>query len=251
MEKREILVKSTLDSSMQPSLFYKSKTNEKRPLLVGLHTWSYDRFNQINNMLPYAQKYDFNLLLPEFRGNNLKTNPICTQACGSDYAKNDIKDAIDYVIANENVDSENVFLLGLSGGGHMSLLMAGFCPEYFKAIGAYVPITDLEKWTRQNKDYCEHVLACCSNSIDEMKKRSPLSYVEKIAKSNLKIFHGKFDSVVPVSHSLELYNEVMSEYPDARVFLDVFDGGHEIDMEAAFYWIISQYNGVKKVKVTG
>jgi len=251
MEQREILIKSTLDSTMQPSLFYKSETNEKRPLLVGLHTWSHDRFNQINNMLPYAQKYDFNLLLPEFRGDNLKTNPICTQACGSNYAKQDIKDAIDYVIANENVDSENIFLLGLSGGGHMSLLMAGFCPEYFKAIGAYVPITDLEKWTKQNKNYCEHVLACCSDNTDEMKKRSPLSYVENIAKSNLKIFHGKFDPVVPVSHSLELYEEIMLRQPNARIFLDIFDGGHEIDMETAFYWIISQYKGVRKVKVTG
>lgn len=251
MEQGEIWVKSTLDSTMQPSLFYKSETNEKRPLLVGLHTWSHDRFNQINNMLPYAQKYDFNLLLPEFRGNNLKTNPICTQACGSDYAKQDIKDAIDYVIDKENVDCENIFLLGLSGGGHMSLLMAGFCPEYFKAIGAYVPITDLEKWTKQNKNYCEHVLACCSNNTDEMKKRSPLAYVENIAKANLKIFHGKFDPVVPVSHSLELYEEIMSRHPNARIFLDVFDGGHEIDMETALYWIISQYKGVKKVKVTG
>ena len=251
MEQREILVESTLDSSMQPSLFYRSETNEKRPLLVGLHTWSHDRFNQINNMLPYAQKYDFNLLLPEFRGNNLKTNPICVQACGSIYAKQDIKDAIDYVIANENIDSENIFLLGLSGGGHMSLLMAGFCPEYFKAIGAYVPITDLEKWTKQNKNYCEHVLACCSDNSEEMRKRSPLSYVENIAKSNLKIFHGKFDPVVPVSHSLELYEEIMLRHPNARIFLDIFDGGHEIDMETAFYWIISQYKGVRKVKVSG
>ena len=133
----------------------------------------------------------------------------------------------------------------------MSLLMAGFCPEYFKAIGAYVPITDLEKWTKQNKNYCEHVFACCSDNADEMKKRSPLSYVENIAKSNLKIFHGKFDPVVPVSHSLELYEEIMSKHPNARVFLDIFDGGHEIDMETAFYWIISQYKGVRKVKVTG
>ena len=251
MKQTELLIKSTMDGSMQPSLFYKSTTDNKRPLLVGLHTWSHDRFNQINNMLPYAEKYDFNLLLPEFRGNNLKTNPVCTQACGSEYAKQDIKDAIDYVIKNENVDKDNIFLLGLSGGGHMSLLMAGFCPEYFKAIGSYVPITDLKKWTKQNKDYCEHVLACCSDDVDEMKKRSPLSYVDNIAKANLKIFHGKFDPVVPVSHSLELYERIMSRYPDARIFLDIFDGGHEIDMETAFYWILSQYKGVKKVKVTG
>ena len=252
MEQRELFVKSTLDSSMQPSLLYKSESNEKRPLLVGLHTWSYDRFNQINNMLPYAQKYDFNLLLPEFRGKNLKTNPICTQACGSDYAKQDIKDAIDYVVKKENVDSENIFLLGMSGGGHMSLLMAGLCPEYFKAIGAYVPLTDLEKFAKQTETwYREHLLACCSNSVEEMRKRSPMTYVDNIAKANLKIFHGKFDPVVPVSHSLELYEEIMSEYPNARVFLDVFDGGHEIDMEVAFYWLISQYKGVRMEKVTG
>jgi len=251
MKQTEILIKSTLDLTMQPSLFYKAETEEKRPLLVGLHTWSFDRFNQINNMLPYAEKYNFNLLLPEFRGSNLKTNPICTQACGSIYAKQDIKDAIDYVIANENVDSENIFLLGLSGGGHMSLLMAGFCPEYFKAIGAYVPICDLEKWTEQNKNYSEHVLACCDGNVDEMKKRSPLSYVDNIAKSNLKIFHGKFDPVVPVSQSLELYNKIMLQYPNARVFLDVFDGGHEIDMEMAMYWIMSQYVGGNKKTVTG
>ncbi len=72
---------------MQPSLFYKSETCEKRPLLVGLHTWSFNRFNQIDNMLPYAEKYDFNLLLPEFRGSNLNTNPNSTQACGSEFAK--------------------------------------------------------------------------------------------------------------------------------------------------------------------
>ena len=41
MKQTEILIKSTLDDSMQPSLFYKAETDEKRPLLVGLHTWSY------------------------------------------------------------------------------------------------------------------------------------------------------------------------------------------------------------------
>mgnify|MGYP003301532461 CR=1 FL=1 len=95
----------------------------QQPSLVGLHIRSYDRFNQIKNMLPVAEKYDFNLLLPEFRGNNLKSNPQCTLACGSNHARQDIKDAIDYVRANEQVDGDNIFLLGLSGG-HMALLMA-------------------------------------------------------------------------------------------------------------------------------
>ena len=229
MKQQEIWVKSTSDSTMQPSLLYLSESGKKRPLLVGLHTWSFDRFNQINNMLPYAEKYDFNLLLPEFRGRNLKSNPDCTKACGSQEARQDIKDAIDYVLENENVDADNVFLLGLSGGGHMALLMAGYCPEYFKAIGAYVPITDLEKWNSQNEGYSEHIRACCETE-EEMRRRSPITYIDNIAKANLKIFHGKFDGCVPVSHSIELYERIMTEYPEARVFLDIFDGGHQIDM---------------------
>lgn len=251
MQQREIMVQSSLDFTMQPSLFYKSQAPDKRPLLVGLHTWSRDRFNQINNMLPYAEEYDFNLLLPEFRGKNLVSNPDCTLACGSLMAKQDIKDAIDYVIKRENVDPENVFLLGLSGGGHMSLLMAGFCPEYFKAIGAYVPIADLAKWAEQNQSYREHIYACCNSDVEEMKKRSPMTYAETIAKANLKIFHGKFDPIVPVSQSLELYHHIIENYPGSRTFLDVFDGGHEIDMKAAMYWILSQYQGTQNTAVTG
>lgn len=251
MEQTEILVKSSLDGTMQPSLFYKSNSNKKRPLLVGLHTWSYDRFNQINNMLPVAEKCDFNLLLPEFRGNNLSSNPNCTLACGSEYAKQDVKDAIDYLIDNEEIDIGNIFLLGLSGGGHMALLMAGMCPEYFKAIGAYVPITDLTKWAEESKVYRRHILACCGDSTDEMLKRSPVSYLDTIAKANLKIFHGKHDPVVPVSHSMMFYNALTEKYPTASVYLDIFDGGHEIDMETAVYWIMSQYKNTDKTAVTG
>lgn len=250
MEQQEIYIKSTLDGTLQPSLFFKSCSAQKRPLLVGLHTWSFDRFNQIHNMLPVCEKYDFNLLLPEFRGTNLSRNPNCHQACGSDLAKQDIKDAIDYLIENDLVDRDNIFLLGLSGGGHMALLMAGMCPEYFRAIGAFVPITDLVKWAKENPNYAPHVLACCQ-SVDEMRKRSPITYLDTIAKANLKIFHGKYDSVVPVTHSTSLFNAIMDKYPTASVYLDIFDGGHQIDMQTATYWIISQYKPTEKILVTG
>lgn len=251
MEQREIWVRSSIDGTMQPALFYRSDIEGKCPLLVGLHTWSFDRFNQISNMLPLAERNGFHLLLPEFRGANLKSNPDHTKACGSECAKQDIKDAIDYISEHEAVDADNIFLLGLSGGGHMALLMAGMCPHYFKAIGAFVPITNLAKWAEENVNYRPHVLACCGENFDEMLKRSPISYIETIAKSNLKIFHGKRDGVVPVSHSLTLYNAILEKYPQASVYLDIFDGGHEIDMKTAEYWILSQYKKTKITSVTG
>lgn len=251
MEQREIWVRSSIDGTEQPSLFYGSTVEGKRPLLVALHTWSYDRFNQIKNALPLAERNGFHLLLPEFRGANLQTNPDRTKACGSEYAKQDIKDAIDFVISTEEIDEDNIFLLGSSGGGHMALLMAGYCPEYFKAMAAFVPIMDLKKWAEQNENYGKHVRACCSDSEKEMELRSPISYIDTIAKANIKIFHGKYDPVVPVTQSMELYQRVFDKYPSARVFLDIFDGGHEIDIKAAEQWLLSQYKKVEKTKVTG
>ncbi len=43
---REVYIQSTMDDTMQPSLFYEAEGEGKRPLLVGLHTWSYDRSDQ-------------------------------------------------------------------------------------------------------------------------------------------------------------------------------------------------------------
>ena len=247
MEQTEILVKSSMDGTDQPSLFFSAK-EKGRPLLVGLHTWSHDRFNQITNMLPLAQKHDFNLLLPEFRGANLKGNPNHKKACGSDYVINDIKDAIDYCIENLGVDKNNVFLLGASGGGQVALLTASRFPELFVAVGAFVPVCDLVAW--QNEWYREQVLACCG-SEEEMVRRSPISYIDGIAKTNVKIFHGKYDPVVPRSQSIDLYNKLSEKYPEARVFLDIFDGGHQMDITLAERWILSQYEKSGTVTVTG
>ncbi len=251
MEMTEIYVKSTIDGSLQPSLFYKAKSKEKRPLLVGLHTWSYDRLNQVDDLVGKAEENDFHLLLPEFRGPNLKSNPICTEACASILAKQDIKDAIDYCKENFNIDEENVFLLGASGGGHMALMMAGYCPEVFKAIGAFVGITNLEDWAEENDYYTEDILACCSHDKEEMAKRSPINYIDTIAKANLKIFHGKYDDSVPFMHSVKLYNKLIEKYPDASVYLDIFDGGHEMRKDDAMRWILSQYKKIEGKRVTG
>ena len=246
---KEILVKSSIDGSLEPSLFYKA-SEAARPLLVGLHTWSFDRFNQKESLLPMAKRLNFNLLLPEFRGPNLISNPRAAEACASPLALADIKDAIDYVIENAGVDKDNIFLLGLSGGGHAALMTCGYIPEYFKAVGAFVPICDLAKWCCENENYAPHVKACCGTE-DEMKKRSPISYIDGIARANVKIFHGKYDPVVPVRQSEGLYLEIQKKYPTSRVFLDIFDGGHEIDLCAAEYWFMTQYKGKNVTRVTG
>jgi len=246
----EIMIKSTINETMQPSLFIRANADEKRPLLVGLHTWSFDRFNQLEYMSREGGKYGFHVLLPEFRGPNLDSNPNRTLACGSKYAMQDIVDAVEYVCSTENVDTDNIFLMGGSGGGHMSLMMAGYCPDMFKAIASFCPITDLNKWVNENPNYTKHILACCSENKEEMALRSPVSYVDGIAKANVKIFHGKADPSVPCTHSIDLFNAVMAKYPKSNVYLDIFDGGHEVDTVTGFHWLIGQYKKDHKEKVT-
>ncbi len=46
--------------------------------------------------------------------------------------------------------------------------------------------------------------------------------------------HGRFDPVAPVHQSLKFYMNLHDRCPEARVFLDIFEGGHEIDIEKAF-----------------
>lgn len=250
MKETEFFVTSRLDGTSQPSLFFAAE-GKRRPLIVGLHTWSCERHNQIQKLLPLAEKLDFNLLLPEFRGPNLDTNPIRHEACGSELAKADIIEALDYALENYDVDADNVFLIGGSGGGHMALLIAGYAPERFKAIVSVVPITDLKKWTEQSAHYGKHVIACTGGDEGEMMKRSPISYVDKIAEANLKIYHGKWDKTVPVSHSLTLYNEIMSRHPEALVYLDIFDGGHEMCLEEIELFITKQYKKNTVDSLTG
>lgn len=79
----EIAVRSTVDGSKEPSLLYIPETAHEKtvPLVVGLHTWSYDRFNKMDAYLPFCKSRGWALLLPEFRGPNLRTNPRGAEAC--------------------------------------------------------------------------------------------------------------------------------------------------------------------------
>lgn len=242
----EIHITSSIDGTLQPSLFQKSDHKGPGPLLVGLHTWSFDRFNQVDTMLPLAEELGWSLLLPEFRGPNLKTNPIGREACGSLLAKQDIADAVTYVVNSYDIDDRNIYLLGGSGGGHMALLMAGFCPALWKAVASFCPITDVAKWYYENPHYTSHIHYCCggepdNENLEEYAKRSPITYIDEIAKSNVKIFHGRYDKSVPFTHSLNLYCQLSNKHPASKVYIDIFDGGHDMMIEDAKRWFLSQY----------
>lgn len=240
---REILIPSSVDGTPQPSLFYHPGTGGSVPLAVGLHTWSFDRFNQRENYLPLCRKYGFALLLPEFRGPNLADNPRKTEACGSVRARHDVIDAVRYICENAAVDRDNIFLLGCSGGGHMALLAAETAPELFRAVEVWCPVSDLVKWhqylSAARQHYVRHIEACLGGPPDllpeEYERRSPARRAELLKNMPVSIHHGRHDDVVPFRHSVELAG-LLEAAGNSRVYLDIFDGGHEQNPARSFEW---------------
>ena len=245
MAKRDIVdleFVSDRDGSREKALFHFPAGKRTVPLVVGLHTWSYDRFNQLEPMLPFCRERGWALLLPEFRGPNLSNNPRARQACASPIARQDILDSVEIVANDYPIDRGSIFLLGGSGGGHMALMMAAKTPALWKGVSSWVPITDLASWHGENPDYAGHVAACCGGEpgkdkeVDrEYRERSPINFVKELADVTLSLHHGRFDRIVPFSQSWRLAEKLV-EYGAERFFFEIFNGGHELRYERAFKW---------------
>jgi predicted esterase len=256
---KEISVVSSIDGSEEKNLFFHPGGAEKVPLVIGLHTWSFDRNNKVG-LLDFCQQRRWGLLLPEFRGPNLLSNPRATQACGSKLAMQDVIDAINFVSASYPIDSSNIFLFGGSGGGHMALMLAAYAPEIWRGVSAWCPITDLREWHRyygKSSNYSVHLEACCGGApgdnaaVDnEYAVRSPISYLEQLMKAKLYIHHGRGDHSVPYSHTLTLALK-LEEMGHQELFFEIFDGGHEIRNNRAFDWFDSLMKHTNKDALTG
>lgn len=157
-----------------------------------------------------------------------------------------------FIRAHYNV-GEYIFLLGGSGGGHMALMMAAAAPELWTAVSSWCPITDLAAWRLQNPNYQPHIEACCGGIPEDSEKvakeyikRSPISHLAQIAQATVYIHHGKNDRSVPASHTLKLYTEIFEQYPDSRVYCDIFPGAHDFHPQQAVRWFESFIHDAKE-----
>lgn len=220
-ELSEFSIKSSLDKTQQPSLMWAPKTATEQPavLFVFLHSWSSGYRQNNAKWLDQAVKRNWIYLHPNFRGRN--DHP---EACGSKLARQDILDAMDYVIANYKVDQTRIYLAGVSGGGHMTMLMAGHHPDRFTAASAWVGISNLVEWYRFHSRggkptrYANMIAKSLqgppgtSKAVDEQyRDRSPLFHLHNATKLPLDINAGVKDGKtgsVPIMHALNAFNVV-------------------------------------------
>lgn len=212
---------SGLDGSRQPILYWapEKASTTPTPLFVFLHSWSSDFTQDNSKWLRECVSNQWIWLHPNFRGINQTP-----QACGSRLARQDILDAVDLACSQWNVDRSRIYLAGVSGGGHMSLLMAGHHPERFSAVSAWVGPTDLAEWHRFHtvngmpQKYAVMLEKSLlgppgtSQAIDaEYRDRSPIFHLHQTGDMPVTIWAGIEDGhsgSVPVSHSLWAFNAI-------------------------------------------
>ncbi|MFL2905683.1 MAG: alpha/beta hydrolase family protein [Limisphaerales bacterium] len=215
-EIQEIKYRSAADDTDQPALYFAPSTKEARPLLVGLHSWSSD-YRQANTSYgQWAVNHDWHFIHPNFRGRNRTPSSM-----GSELAVQDILSAVSWARQQGNVDPNRIYVIGASGGGYASLLMAGRAPELWAGVSAWVPISDLVKWHAETAArklrYAGEIEAALGGhkpvpgtpAHADALKRSAITYMARARGVNLDINAGITDGhngSVPISHSLEAFN---------------------------------------------
>ena len=219
VQRDKILVTSSIDRTEQPCYLILPDGFDKNgppvPLLVCLHTWSGNVEQRRTDTEIECQKRGWVFLFPHFRGPNSTPD-----GCGSLKAQQDILDAVDCVLERYPVDEKRIYLTGTSGGGHMSMLMAGRYPDRWRAVSAWVGISDLAAWHAKHAKtrYGEMIRASCggapgeSAEIDQQyRNRSPITWLHRAVDVPLDLAAGVHDGhkgSVPIRHTLEAFNEV-------------------------------------------
>ncbi|MGN0847533.1 MAG: prolyl oligopeptidase family serine peptidase [Kiritimatiellia bacterium] len=217
-----VRVRSSLDGTLQPCYFWApdAARTQEVPLVVGLHTWSgdYRQVEHYRTVLDYARWKGWAMVGPNFRGPN-STPP----ACGGEPAVQDIVDAIDYAKAQVKIDPKRVYIVGGSGGGHMTLLMLGRHPEIFAGAAAFCPITDLARWHADSllkhpgrvARYAAMMEGACGGTPaekpEEYRRRSPLTWLARAKAAGVPTYivtgiHDGWTGSVPVGHAMRGFN---------------------------------------------
>lgn len=213
-----IEVPCSIDGTAQSADFFPVAETEQRPLLVVLHHWSvgvdsYDATDWANA----ASAQNWHLLVPDFRGANKRP-----EACASPLARQDILDAVEFIIDRYPVDESRVYLAGVSGGGHMAMVMGAHAPKRWTAVSAWAGISDLAAWHAETKavdlKYYRDIEAVVggapgtSASVDEeLRLRSPIHYLGNAKNLPVEIATGIHDGhagSVPIHHTIDAFNVI-------------------------------------------
>ena len=222
MSREEILIRSSVDGTMQKALLYAAEGTEPRPLVVALHTGSFGCEQNHNAYRDEAAARNWHMIYPHFRGKNTNPEALC-----SDMAVGDIADAVAWAKEHLAVDPDRIYLIGGSGGGMSTLMLAGRHPELWTACSSWCPISDVAAWHDETiadsrfSCYAGNIEAACGGNPAENEaaraealRRSPITWLGNAAGLTLDIATGIHDGhtgSVPVRQAMNAYNLLAAE----------------------------------------
>lgn len=216
-------IPSVTDANIQEAYLYKTTAVSPQPLIVSLHSWSWSYYTE-DSLAQLAKSKNINYIRPDFRGPYLSV-----ESCCSELVISDIDNAIAYAIKNANVDTTNIFVIGISGGGYTALCTFMKSKHAIKKFSVWIPVTDLLAFYQYNKNrkgrYENTILNCTDSStnqlnVEEAKERSPIymkTPVDKLTNSNLTIYAGSYDGIeikseqAPLTQSIDFYNKLLKD----------------------------------------
>jgi dipeptidyl aminopeptidase/acylaminoacyl peptidase len=126
----------------------------------------------------------------------------------------DVAKAADWLLSLSSVSPDHVGVIGFSLGGQVALLAAARSSR-IKAVAAYYPVTDIQRWRETTshsviRDY--YIPQVCGES------QSPVNVASKITVPVL-LVHGDRDSRVPIEQSLRMEEALRKANRDVELLL--------------------------------
>jgi predicted peptidase len=192
----------------------KAQENEKQPLLLFLHGKSLSG-NDLNKVKRYG------VLRAIEKGRKIPAIVVAPQLASGSWIPDKVLELIEYLKLHYPIDTQRIYVCGMSLGAYGTLHFAGKYPEKLTAAVAICG-------GGNEKDSC------------------------KLATIPLWIQHGDADYIVPLKESQKIYDAVKKCEPNADVTLTVIKGGNHGNVERLFHedalydWLFTQ---VKKQSI--
>jgi poly(hydroxyalkanoate) depolymerase family esterase len=211
-ELQQIRPFGTNPGNLKLMLYEPPNITEKSPLVVVLHgcTQMAKACAEQTGWNKLAKQHQFYVLYPEqIILNNLEN-------CFNWYREGDqtrdkgepgsIKQMIDYLKKNKNIDSTRIYVIGLSAGGAMSSIMMAVYPEVFDKGGVIGggPYKAAESAVKGGASMLGMVAKSPENWGDLIRSQNP-NYKGKYPE--LAVFHGNLDYIVNINNANQLIKQ--------------------------------------------
>lgn len=210
-----------------------NKDSIPKKLIIALHGCNQDakRLNELTNLTSMADEYNCVILFPQQKKINNISNCFNwfrqDDFTGDEGEMSSIMEMYNYAIKNYTIDTNNVFVMGVSAGGVMSMAVAMNHPKLFKGVCSYaggpigVSTSTLSaiQLMQSDKDLDDKIVT----SLD-------FFTTEKISKAPILVtFHGLDDFVVKPINSLRIMKQwLLRFYSNAKTTIQKVDTNNDL-----------------------